>query len=157
MIIYKSLYPNCWNQISKLCIRLIFKGLFLKLTNETSYIFNSEFYKQSDGSSMGWSLSVSLSNIYWAKLEIDKVRPMKPLFYMRSLGDANNRRKKNTPDSLLTSLNCYHPNINFTVEANPSWFLDSNIKIVNGKVEISVYGKPNNMPVHWISKFPNCY
>ena len=100
---------------------------------------------------MGCSLSVTFSNVYWAKLEIDKVKPIKPLFYKRFVGDAKNRRKKNTPGSLIKSFNCYHPNINFTVEANPSKFLDSNIKIVNGKVEISVYRKPNNMPVHWIS------
>ena len=59
--------------------------------------------------------------------------------------------------SLLTSLSCYHPNINFTVEVNPSKFLDSNIKIVDGKVETSVCRKPNKMPVHWTSKVPKRY
>ena len=42
----------------------------------------------------------------------------------------------------------------FTVEVNPSKFLDSNIKIVNSKVETSVYRKPNKMSVHWTSKVP---
>ena len=106
---------------------------------------------------MGGPFSVTFSNVYLTKLEIDKVRPTKPLFYKHFVDDVINRRKKNTPDSLPTSLNCFHPNINFTVEVNPSKFLDSNIKIVNGTVETSVYMKPNKMPVHQTSKVPECY
>ena len=106
---------------------------------------------------MGRPLSVTFSNIYLTKLEIDKVRPTKPLFYKRFVDDVINRMNKNTPDSLLTSLNCYHPNINFTVEVNPSKFLDSNIKIVDGKVETSNCRKPNKIPVHWTSKVPKRY
>ena len=145
------------NKLPKLCSRLIFKRLLLKLTTKSTFKFNSKFYKQSDGCTMGGPLSVTFSNIYLTKLEIDKVRPTKPLFYKRFVDDVINRRKKNTPDSLLTSLNCYHANINFTVKVNSSKFLDSNIKIVNGKVETSVYWKPNKMPVHWTSKVPKCY
>ena len=121
-------------------------------------MFNSKFYKQPDGCTMGSPLSVAFSNIYLIKLEIDKVRPTKPLFYKRFVDDVINSRKKNTPASLLTSLNCYHPNINFIVEVNPSKFLDdSNIKIVDGKGETSVSRKPNKMPVHWTSKVPKRY
>ena len=100
-------------------------------------MINSKLYKQSDGCTMGGPLSVSFSNIYLRKLEIDKVIPTKLLFYKRFVDYVIYRRKKNTPDSLLTSLNCYHLNINFTVEVNSSKFLDSNIKIFDGKVEIS--------------------
>ena len=45
-------------------------------------------------------------------------------------------------------LNSYHPYMNFTVEVNPSKFLDTNIKVANDKVETSFYRKPNKMP--WI-------
>ena len=69
------------NKLPKLCSRLIFKRLFPKLTTESTYMFNSKFYKQSDGCIMGAPLSVTFSNIYLTKLEIDKVRPTKPLFY----------------------------------------------------------------------------
>ena len=108
-----------------------FKTLLLKLTTESTYMFNWKFYKQSDGCTMGGPLWVTFSNIYLTKLEIDIVRPTKSLFYKRFVDDVINRRKKNTPDSLLTSLNCYHPNINFTGEVNSSKFVDSNTKIVN--------------------------
>ena len=153
--ILDEIYVN--NKLPKLCSRLLVKRLLLKLTTESTYMFNSKFYKQSDGFTMGAPLSVTFSNIYLTKLEIDKVRPTKPLFYKRFVDDVINRRKKNTLDSLLTSHNCYLPNINCTVEVNPSKFLDSNIKIVNGKVETSVYRKPNKMPVHWTSKVPKRY
>ena len=45
-------------------------------------------------------------------------------------------------------LNSYHPYMSFTVEVNPSKFLDTNIKVANDKVETSFYRKPNKMP--WI-------
>ena len=103
---------------------------------------------------MGGPLSVTFSNIYLSKLEIDKARPTKPSTYKCFVDDVINRRKKNKPDLLLTSLNSYHQNINFTVEVNPSKFLDASIKIVNGKVETSVYRKPNKIPAHWTPKVP---
>ena len=40
---------------------------------------------------------------------------------------------------------------------NPTKFLDTNIKIVDGKVNMSVYRKPNKMPVHWTSQVPQRY
>ena len=79
------------------------------------------------------------------------------MFYERFVNDVINSRKKNTPDSLITSLNCYPPNIKFTDEVNLSKFLDSNIKIVDGKVETSVYRNPNKIHVHWTSKVPKRY
>ena len=118
------------NRLSKLYSCLIFKRLLLKLTTENTYMFNSKFYKQSDGCTMGGPLPVTFFNIYLTKLEINKVRPTKPLFYKRFVDDVINKRKKNTPESLLTSLNSCHPNINFAVEVNLTNFLYNIIKIV---------------------------
>ena len=146
VLILDKIYVN--NKLPKLYSRLIFKRLLLKLKTENTYMFNSKFYKQSGGCTMGgpW-VSVTFSNIYLTKLERRKGRTTKPLFYKCFVDDVINRRKKNAPDSPLTSLNCYHPNINFPFEVNPSKFLDSNIKSVNGKVETSVYREPNKIPV----------
>ena len=80
-----------------------------------------------------------------------------PLFYKHFVDDVINRRKKNTPHSLLTLLSSYHPNINFAVEVNLSKFLDTNIKIGNGKAETFVYRKPNLMPAHWTFKVTKRY
>ena len=46
------------NKLPKLCSRLIFKRLYLKLTTESTYIINSKFYKQSNGCTMGGPSSV---------------------------------------------------------------------------------------------------
>lgn len=43
-------------------------------------MFNSKFYKQSVGCTIGGTYSVTFSYIYLAKLEITKVKPMKSLF-----------------------------------------------------------------------------
>ena len=58
---------------------------------------------------------------------------------------------------IILEISRSHPNINFTVEVNPSKFLESNIKTFDGKVEISVYRKPNKLPLHWTSKVPKRY
>ena len=114
--------------------RLIFKRLLLKLTIKNTYMFNSKVCKLSDSCTMGRPLSATFSNIYLTKLEINKVRLTKPLFYKFFVDNVINTRQQNTPDSLLTLLSCYRPNIDFTVEVSPSRSLDSNIKIVDGKV-----------------------
>ena len=136
------------NKLPKLCSRLIFHRHLLKLTTGSTYMFNSKVYKQSVRSTISGSSSVTFSNnSCLTKLEIDKFRPTKPLYYKRLVDDVINRCKKNTPDLLLTSINSYHLNMNFAVVVSRSRFLDSNIKAVNGKVETSVYMKLNKMPL----------
>ena len=57
-------------------------------------MFNSKFYKHSDGCAMSGSSSVTFSNMDMKKLKIDEVKPTKPLFYKHFVDDAINRRKK---------------------------------------------------------------
>lgn len=98
---------------------------------------------------MGDPLSVTFSSIYLTKPEIEKAKPTNPLFCKQFADDVINRRKKNNSDSLLLSISNYLPNINFTVEFNPSRFLDINIKTFDGEIGTNIYRKPNKMPVHW--------
>ena len=140
-----------------MCSRLIFKRLLLKLTTESTFMFQSNFYKQVDGCTMGGPLSVTLANIALTKLEIQKVKPTNPVFYKRYVDDVINRRKTDEPDTLFTIINSYHPNINFTIEKQPDKFLDTSLKVVEGKVITSVYRKPNKLPTHWSSKIPKRY
>ena len=72
-------------------------------------------------------LSVTFSNIYLTKLERDTVTPMKPIFYRRYVDGYINRRDKNARDTLFESLNNYHKKIKFTIEKDPSKFLDTEI------------------------------
>ena len=92
--------------------------------------------------------SVTFSNIYLTKLEIEKVKPTNPLFYKQSVDDVINKREKNNSDLLPLSTRNYLPNINFAVEFNPSKFLDINIKTFDGGIGTNVYRKQNKMPVH---------
>ena len=51
------------NKLPKLCSKLIFKRLLVKLTTKNTFTLNSTFYKQVDGCSMGGSFSVIFSDI----------------------------------------------------------------------------------------------
>ena len=75
--------------------KLIFKRLLLKLTTESAFLFQGQFYKQFDGCTMGGPLSVIISDIFMTKLEEDIVIPSQPTFYKRFVDDSFNRRKKN--------------------------------------------------------------
>ena len=82
-----------YNKLPKLCNPLIIEGFILKLTTENTYMFNSKFYKQSDGCIIGNLLSVTLSSIYLTKLERNRVEQKKLLFYKRFVDDVIDRRK----------------------------------------------------------------
>ena len=66
-----------------ICCRLIFKSILLKLTTESTFIFQTKFYKQIDGCTMGGPLSVKFANICLTKLEKEVVEPINPAFYKR--------------------------------------------------------------------------
>ena len=56
-------------KLPKLCSRLIMKRLLLKLTTESTFIFQSNYFKQTDGWTMGGPLSVTFANIFLTKLQ----------------------------------------------------------------------------------------
>ena len=114
-------------KLPELCKRSIFKKLLLKLTTESTFMFDDRFYKQKDGCTMGGPLSVIISDIFMTKLEKQVVSPAKPTFYKRYVDDIITRRKKNQPDELLNKLMSFHPKIKFTVEVNLEKFLTLNL------------------------------
>ena len=68
-------------------------------------------------------LSVTFSDTYMVKIENDVVIPSKPIFYRRFVGEIYSRQK--LEDNVLFDwLNNYHPNIELTIEVNPSKCLD---------------------------------
>ena len=136
---------------------MIFKRLLLKLATESTYIFQSQFYKQTDGCTMGGPLSVTFSNIYLTKLEKDQVKPFKLKFYGRFVDDVISRQLKNTHDSLFEKLKNYHEKLNFTIETNPKKFLDTRLLLENDNIKTEVYRKPNKFPVQWKSQIPKRY
>ena len=130
------------NKLSKLCSKLIFKRLLLKLTIENTFMLNSKFYKQVDGCSMGGPLSVIFSDIYINKIEKNVAKPTKLQFYKRFLDDIINKRYKNQPDNLFQAPISNHPKMKYTID--PDIFLDTKIIQKNSIVTTEVNQKDIN-------------
>ena len=92
-------------KLDNICSRIIFKRLLEKLTMESTFIFQSTFYKQKEGCTMGGPLSVTFSNICLTKMENEIVRPLSPPFYHRYVDDIINCRKVVGQDTLFHNLN----------------------------------------------------
>ena len=118
--------------IKPISSKLIFKRLLLRITTESTFVFDNKFYKQIDGFAMGGPLSVIMSNIWMCKVENDTVTPKSPEFYKRFVDDIINRRNKDEPDKIFQDMNNHHRKINLTVEKNPQKFLDTKITIKDG-------------------------
>ena len=123
------------------------------LATECTFKFNSRFLKQLDGCTMGGPLSFSFSDIYMVKMDNDVVIPSKPIFYRTFVDDIYSRRKLRD-NVLLDWSNSYHPNIKFTIEVNPSKFLDNKLTNINGTYKFNIYWWNTKLPSPWTSKIP---
>ena len=139
-----------------ICSKLIFRRLLIKLTAECTFKFNSRLSKQVDGCPMRGPLSVTFSDIYMVKMENNVIIPSKPIFYCRFADNIYSRQKLGD-NVLFDQLKNYHPNIKFTLEVNPSKFLDTKLTNVNGGYKFNVYRKNTKPPSTWTSKTPKCY
>ena len=74
-----------------ICLKLIFRRLLIKITTEYTFKFNSRFFKEVGGCTMGGPLSVTFSDIYMVKMENNVVTPCKPIFYHRFVDDIADR------------------------------------------------------------------
>ena len=106
---------------------------------------------------MGGPLSVTLSNIYMAKMKNDIVENHKPKFYKCYVDGIINRREKSEVDLLFNDLNNYHQNIKLILELNPKRFLETNLEFQNGTLITSVHRKESKLPTHWNSKISKKY
>ena len=79
----------------------LFIQLLLKLTTESTFIFNIKYYKQTDGYTMGGPLSVMFSDIYMTKLEKDTILPpRRAKLYKPFVDDIFAKRITNIPEQL---------------------------------------------------------
>ena len=137
------------NKLCKLCSKLVFKPLLLRLTTENTFMFNSKIYKQIDRCSMEGEHSVIFSNIYITKTERKVVEPPKQQFYKRFVDDIINKRYKGQPDNLFQALNSTHTKIKLIIEVIPEKFLYAKIIQKNGIVTSKVNQKDRKLSVHW--------
>ena len=145
-------------KLKPMCSKLVFKCLLLKLTTESTFMFNKKYYQQTDGCTMGEPLSVVLSDIYMAKLKKDAILPpRKPKLYKRFVADIFTRRKTNIPDQLLEFLNNYHPNIKLTHEINPEKFHDTKMCYNNSSITTKVYRRVTKLIPPWPSSILETY
>ena len=103
---------------------------------------------------MGGPISVVFSDIYMCKVEEDVVKPLKLIFYKLYVDNTYVKRKRNEADTLFDALNSYNPNVKFTLEQNPSRFLDTQIIKEKHQIKTQVFAKKSMYPVHWFSKVP---
>ena len=141
-------------KLAPLMSKTIFKRLLARVTKGSVFSFNNKLYKQTDGCGMGNPLSPVLANIFMCKLEEHIIPRHSPAFYHRYVDDCLSKRKKDSPDHLLQSFKAYHPNITFTVEENPTHFLDTAFQFKDHSFSTSTYVKSGKLPAHWKSATP---
>ena len=122
-----------------------------------TFLADSKLIGQVDGSPMGGTISVVLSNIFCVKMEFNVVKPLKTKVYKRYVDYIYSKRIKNQPAKLFEKLNNYHLNIKLTIQVNPSKFLDTDIMLKNGIIETSVVVKKSKIPNHCLSAVPKKY
>ena len=133
-----------------ICLKLIFRGLLLKLATKCTFKFKNRFLKQVGGFTMSGTLSVTSSGIYMVKIENNTLIPSKTIFYRWFVDDIYNRRKIGN-NFLFNHLKNYHPNTKFFIEANPSKFLDTKLTKISGFHKFSIYRKSTKLPSPWTS------
>ena len=161
----ESMYGNR-ELVSKLSKR-DFKDLLTIAVKESSFIFNSSYYTQTDGVAMGSPLGPTLANAFMShheKLWLENC-PLSicPLYYKRYVDDIFVLFKsKDQLVSFKQYLNTCHPNIKFTSEEEEGGkmpFLDFSISRENGKFVTNVYRKPTftGLYTNFYSMIPSTY
>ena len=94
----------------------MFKRLLHKLTTEVLFQFNYNLFKQTNGCTMGGSLSVTLADIRMIWIETDVVVTTRSIFYKQYVDGIYNR--KNTVNKLYDVLKNDHPKVKLTIKIN---------------------------------------
>ena len=96
------------------------KKLFLFATSQTHFLFNSKFYDQIDGVTIGSPLAPVLANVFMGFCQskwLNEYNLNKPEFYLRYVDDVLAAFDKEQDSlNLFNFLNNKHPDIKFTIE-----------------------------------------
>ena len=117
-------------------------------------MFNDEIYIQSDGVAMGSPLGPLLANIFMTSLEEEVIPKLTPYLYnwKRYVDDTHAYVNSEKVDFILTKLNSYHPNIQFTFELEKNkqiTFLDVLVKrMVTNQIETCVHRKETSTDLY---------
>lgn len=129
-------------------IRLAFSKVAELCMGHNYFQFRNKFYRQTDGTSMGNSLSPFIANIYMAKFEMNLSKnAIFPRFWIRYVDDIFAVVKKGKMEETLNFLNNQNPKIQFTCETeknNTLPFLDIEITRKEDLLDFNIYRKPTN-------------
>ena len=98
-----------------------------------------------DDYTMGGPLSVTFSDIYMVKMQNDAVIPDLSMTFCRFIEDIYSRWKL-WDNVLFDQLNNYHPNIELSIELNPSNVLDTKLTNINGAYKFNIHWKNTKLP-----------
>ena len=133
------------------------KKLLEICTKDMHFSFNSEIYRQVDGVAMGSPLGPVIANIFMVELEKTLVPQLDGIvgLWYRYVDDTFTFIREGCVETVLESLNGFHPSIKFTSEKETGGcisFLDVNvIKKPDGSFETEVHRKKTdtNVYIHW--------
>ena len=126
-----------------------FLDLFNLVLTTTWYIFNSQFYQQTDGVAMGGPASSTTAEIYMQADESTAISMAlhPPKFWERFADDVYSIVKNTHLENFFHHINNLHQNIKFTMEEESNGelaFLDTLLKRNNGEISVLVYRNPTH-------------
>ena len=120
------------------------------LLTKTWFLFNGEFYSQTDGVAMGGPTSSVVAEIYMQDHDKRLLTTFNspPKCYERFVDDTFSIIKRSLLDAFFNYMNSLHPKIQFTIEEESNGtlpFLDTLLKRnIDGTISVQVYRKPTH-------------
>ena len=138
-------------KITANCKSTYFQETLVDIINGKHFHFQRKIL-QSNSRMHHWRSKIALM-----KLEYLVVAPTNPNFYRRFVDYVITKGNLIEEDLPLKAMNSYHPKLEFSVEENPTKYLDTALEVHSSNVLTSVYRKPIKIPTHWSSMLPKRY
>ena len=158
-IILRRIYDD--NELYTIVSKKEVKELLLLCTKNVDFTFNNVIYQQCDGVAMGSPLGPAIAGIFMVELEKSLIPTlMEHMFpWKRYLDDTIAVIKLSSIEHILSILNNFHQNIEFTYELERNGkiiLLDVTLLRANETLQNTIYRKSthNGEYLHWNSFAP---
>lgn len=160
--ILRRIYDN--KEITSTISRPDMKTLLELCTSNVHFTFDNTIYIQTDGVAMGSPLGPVLAGAFMTDLENTLLPTLSPQMrpWHRYVDDTFTTIRKDSITSIITKLNDFHPNIQFTYEIEEEHqlaFLDVKLIRENRNIETTVHRKTthNEIYMRWDSFTPHAW